>query len=155
MLVVLLGTCVFFYCGYIEMKNMRLDGEEHEVWLNVIRKEKKKARFKKVNLVSSVTICVFVFIVLQNVAELHIQYRFKSMDDVQYDFWTNIANQYDFDHNGEIDPFELGCMLQAIGSTLSDHDIEQLLANGPIQISDLPAYMKRTKGATCIIYDCY
>ena len=89
------------------------------MWLTMKRKVPKRMRkygWKKINLVccelTQQSICLRFS---QSIAEVHVSYRFKPMHDVLHDFWTNIANQFDFDHNGVIDPFELGCMLQAIG----------------------------------------
>jgi phosphatidylserine decarboxylase len=68
------------------------------------------------------------------------------MEEVTNMFWTNLAKQYDFDKNGEIDPFELTCMLQAVGSTLDDTEIEDLTRDkGDVRIPMLPEIMRNAR----------
>lgn len=80
------------------------------------------------------------------IARLHLKYTLMPMEEVTSMFWTNMAKQYDFDKNGEIDPFELACMLQGVGSTLDDAEIEDLMRDrGDIRIQQLPEVMKNAR----------
>lgn len=80
------------------------------------------------------------------VAEIHLKYQLRAMDEVTNKFWVNFAKQFDFDKNGEIDPFELACMLQALGSTLDDSEIEDLMrGKGDVPIQNFPDVMAQAR----------
>jgi phosphatidylserine decarboxylase len=119
------------------------DFEKHDVWLPVkaALDGKTKGRGKGILGVLKKDKNDVV------IAQLHIWFQLKPLEEVANQFWIGLGKQFDFDHNGQIDPFELRCMLEAIGSTLKDDDINKLVEShrGPIPIPTLPSIMNRSK----------
>eukprot|EP01111_Echinosteliopsis_oligospora_P002238 TRINITY_DN1326_c0_g5_i1.p1 TRINITY_DN1326_c0_g5~~TRINITY_DN1326_c0_g5_i1.p1 ORF type:complete len:687 (+),score=132.03 TRINITY_DN1326_c0_g5_i1:88-2148(+) len=115
----------------ITLKEFLTDYQAHEVWVNVHTKVKRhRVGPRKIKV---------------PIADIHIRYQLVPMAEVSEKFWVHLAKQYDFDKNGSIDSFEMTCLLQAIGSTLDDQQVKELISTGPIPISQLPVTMSRSK----------
>lgn len=98
--------------------NAFLDGEEHELTHDLTKVTiREDAQLKEESAGKSS---------LPSQGKIRFKIKFTRTDDIVKRFWQSFAAFFDTDGSGALDPVEFSCMLEAVGSTLSDSEADSI-----------------------------
>jgi phosphatidylserine decarboxylase len=56
--------------------------------------------------------------------QIHVSFQLLNRLQIETNFWKHIMGEFDTDHNGDLNKFELGLLFEGIGTPVSDKDLD-------------------------------